>query len=203
MKKAMKKAMVIGCPGCGKSTFSRALHEAVGLPLYHLDMMYWNADRSKVPKSVFMKRLSDVMEKEAWIIDGNFTSTLELRLQACDTVFFLDYPLSVCLEGLQMRKGKERPVYPGWKRMIRKILNLRSLSGITMRSAGRLSWHCWSSIPSKMCIFSKAGMRQVNIWHSCAVKRRDKKGDFPIRKSPVYFNCFLPVSGKRCLIYSI
>ena len=112
MKKAMKKAMVIGCPGCGKSTFSRALHEAVGLPLYHLDMMYWNADRSKVPKSVFMKRLSDVMEKEAWIIDGNFASTIELRLQACDTVFFLDYPLSVCLEGLQMRKGKERPDIP-------------------------------------------------------------------------------------------
>ena len=111
MNHTMKKAMVIGCPGSGKSTFSRALHQAVGLPLYHLDM-YWNEDRSMVPKAVFMERLSDVMKKEEWIIDGNFASTIELRLQACDTVFFLDYPLSVCLEGLQMRKGKERSDIP-------------------------------------------------------------------------------------------
>ena len=53
----MKKVIVIGCPGSGKSTFSRALHEIVGIPLYHLDMMYWNADRTTVEKSVFLERL--------------------------------------------------------------------------------------------------------------------------------------------------
>ena len=59
----MKKVIVIGCPGSGKSTVSRALHNKTGISLYHLDMMYWNADKTTVEKSVFLKRLSAVLEK--------------------------------------------------------------------------------------------------------------------------------------------
>lgn len=59
----MQKVIVIGCPGSGKSTFSKALHDATGLPLHHLDMMYWNTDRTSVPKNVFMERLNQVLEK--------------------------------------------------------------------------------------------------------------------------------------------
>ena len=49
----MQKVIIIGCPGSGKSTFSKALHDATGLPLYHLDMMYWNVDGMKVPKCTY------------------------------------------------------------------------------------------------------------------------------------------------------
>ncbi len=108
----MKRVIVIGCPGSGKSTFARALHDITGLPLYHLDMMYWNADRTTVPKEVFQKRLYNAMKCEEWIIDGNYSSTMELRLQACDTVFFLDYPMEVCLSGVKARQGKERTDMP-------------------------------------------------------------------------------------------
>ena len=104
--------IVIGCPGSGKSTFSRALHKITNIPLFHLDMLNWNADNTPVEKSVFLERLSDTLQKESWIIDGNYGSTMELRLQACDTVFFLDYPLSVCLEGIRQRKGKPRSDMP-------------------------------------------------------------------------------------------
>ena len=75
----MKKVIVIGCPGSGKSTVSRALHNKTGIPLYHLDMMYWNADKTTVEKSVFLERLSAVLEKDEWIIDGNYGSTMELQ----------------------------------------------------------------------------------------------------------------------------
>ena len=109
---AMKKIMVIGCPGSGKSTFSRALHEKTGIPLYHLDMMYWNPDRTTVEKAVFRGRLSDTIQKSEWIIDGNYGSTIELRLQACDTVIFLDFPQDVCLEGIRERRGKPRTDMP-------------------------------------------------------------------------------------------
>ena len=68
----MKKVIVIGCPGSGKSTVSRALHNKTGIPLYHLDMMYWNADKTTVEKGVFLERLSAVLEKNEWIIDGNY-----------------------------------------------------------------------------------------------------------------------------------
>lgn len=108
----MKKVIVIGCPGSGKSTFARALHDITRLPLYHLDMLYWNVDRTTVSKEVFLARLAETIEKENWIIDGNYGSTMEVRLQACDTVFFLDYPLEVCMDGIMSRRGKERPDMP-------------------------------------------------------------------------------------------
>ena len=108
----MKKIIVIGCPGSGKSTVSRALRNKTGIPVYHLDMMYWNADKTTVEKSVFLERLSAVLEKDEWIIDGNYGSTMELRMAACDTVIFLDYPLDVCLDGIRERRGKPRSDMP-------------------------------------------------------------------------------------------
>ena len=108
----MKKVIVIGCPGSGKSTISRELHNKTGIPLYHLDMMYWNADKTTVEKSVFLERLSVVLEKDEWIIDGNYGSTMELRMAACDTVIFLDYPLDVGLDGIRNRRGKSRSDMP-------------------------------------------------------------------------------------------
>lgn len=108
----MKKVMVIGCPGSGKSTFSKKLHEITKLPLYHLDMMYWNPDRSKVPKEVFLLKLREVVEKETFIIDGNYESTLELRMIHCDTIIFLDYEMDVCLEGILSRRGSKRTDMP-------------------------------------------------------------------------------------------
>jgi len=104
----MRKVIVIGCPGAGKSTFARALHEKSGLSICHLDLLYWNSDRTTVPKSVFTQRLLEVLNRDSWIIDGNYDSTMEMRMQYSDTVFFLDYPLDVCLEGVRSRKGKER-----------------------------------------------------------------------------------------------
>lgn len=84
----MKKVIVIGCPGSGKSTFSKSLHKITGIPLYHLDMMYWNADKTTVEKSVFRERLSKTLQTNEWIIDGNYNSTMELRLQECAQLFF-------------------------------------------------------------------------------------------------------------------
>jgi len=75
-------------------------------------MMYWNADKTTVEKSVFRQRLSAVLEQDEWIIDGNYGSTMELRMAACDTVIFLDYPLDVCLDGIRERRGKQRNDMP-------------------------------------------------------------------------------------------
>ena len=108
----MKRAIVIGCPGSGKSTFSRALHKKTGLPLVYLDMLFWNADRTTVPKEIFLERLATALEQETWIIDGNYGSSMEQRLALCDTVFFLDYPQKVCMDGIIRRRGTVRPDMP-------------------------------------------------------------------------------------------
>jgi adenylate kinase family enzyme len=75
-------------------------------------MMFWNSDQTTVEKSVFHQRLEKTLEKSQWILDGNYASTMELRMQACDTVVFLDYPLEVCLDGIEQRKGKPRSDMP-------------------------------------------------------------------------------------------
>lgn len=108
----MKKIIVIGCPGSGKSTFSKALHQKTQIPLFHLDMLFWRPDKTTVQKSVFLERLSEILKKNEWIIDGNYASTMELRMRECDTVIFLDYPLEVCLDGIKERKGKPRSDMP-------------------------------------------------------------------------------------------
>lgn len=108
----MKRILIIGCPGSGKSTLSGELHRATGIPLYHLDMMYWNSDKTTVGKELFKERLSQVLAKERWIIDGNYQSTMEQRMAACDTVIFLDYPKELCLQGVKARVGKPRSDLP-------------------------------------------------------------------------------------------
>ena len=108
----MKKVIIIGCPGSGKSTFARKLQSVTGLPLHHLDLIYWKSDRTIVPREEFLEKLHQIMAQEQWIIDGNYASTMEMRMQVCDTVIFLDYPPELCLAGAQERKGKVRPDLP-------------------------------------------------------------------------------------------
>ena len=108
----MKKVIIIGCPGSGKSTFAKALHQITDIPLFHLDMMYWNEDKTIVDTTVFRERVLKILQNNEWIFDGNYQSTMELRLRECDTVFFLDYPLDVCLNGIRERRGKARSDIP-------------------------------------------------------------------------------------------
>jgi adenylate kinase family enzyme len=91
----MQKVIVIGCPGAGKSYFSRRLAEAIGLPLIHLDAIYhqkiWddNADRKR---EQWRANVLELLAGDAWIIDGNYKSTFDIRMPAADTIIFLDYP---------------------------------------------------------------------------------------------------------------
>lgn len=108
----MKKVMIIGCPGSGKSTFARKLHEKTGLPLFYLDMLYHRPDRTTVSAQEFDEQLQKILQQEEWIIDGNYIRTIADRLAACDTVFWLDYPLEICLQGIEARFGQPRPDMP-------------------------------------------------------------------------------------------
>ena len=108
----MERVLVIGCPGAGKSTFARALQGATGLTLYYLDQLFHLPDGSHVSQADFDEGLAAILKAPRWIIDGNYQRTLAPRLARCDTVFLLDYPLSVCLAGAAARIGKARPDMP-------------------------------------------------------------------------------------------
>lgn len=108
----MLKVMIIGCPGAGKSRFARKLRDKTGLPLYHLDMIWHKPDRTTISKEEFDIKLAEIVQKDRWIIDGNYQRTLEIRLRECDTVFLMDYPLDVCLAGAESRIGRKREDLP-------------------------------------------------------------------------------------------
>lgn len=104
----MKKIIVIGCPGSGKTTLAEKLEEKTGLPLYHLDAIWHKADRTHISRDEFDTRLGEILALDSWIIDGNYTRTLERRIAACDTVILFDLPTELCLEGAISRLGKGR-----------------------------------------------------------------------------------------------
>ena len=108
----MEKILVIGSPGAGKSTFARRLRDETGIPLHYLDLLWHRPDRTNVAREEFDMRLAQILEKDRWIIDGNYLRTLETRMWACDTVFLLDYPMEVCLAGAKERIGKKREDMP-------------------------------------------------------------------------------------------
>ncbi len=108
----MFKAIVIGSPGAGKSTFARKLRDMTGLPLYYLDMLWHRPDQTNISKEAFDTRLGEMLKTDKWIIDGNYLRTLEMRLRECDTVFLMDYPLEVCISGAESRIGKQREDLP-------------------------------------------------------------------------------------------
>jgi len=108
----MQKVIVVGPSGAGKSAFSRNLGSLLDLPVTHLDNVYWNHDRTHISPEEFDERLEELLRGDKWILDGDYSRTYERRIVACDTVFFLDYPLDTCLEGAARRVGIKRVDLP-------------------------------------------------------------------------------------------
>ena len=108
----MKRVIVIGSPGAGKSTFARKLRDMTGLPLHYLDAIFYSSDKTTVSHEEFDQKLRAIMQTDNWIIDGNYQRTLPDRFEACTDVFLLDYPLVQCLEGAASRIGSAREDLP-------------------------------------------------------------------------------------------
>lgn len=104
----IKKAIVIGCPGSGKTTFAEKLNKKTGLPLFYLDAIWHKPDRTHISREEYDGRLAEILALDEWIIDGNYSRTVESRIAACDTVFLFDLPTEVCLDGAIARLGKTR-----------------------------------------------------------------------------------------------
>ena len=110
----MERVLIIGCGGAGKSTLAKALGEKTGLPVVHLDKIFWSPGNwEHLPRGEFDALLMKELEKPRWILDGNFDRTLPLRLEKCDTVIYLDFNRFVCLFSWLKRViinwGKTRP----------------------------------------------------------------------------------------------
>ena len=110
----MQRIMIIGSGGSGKTTLARQLGEKTGLPVVHLDQIWWSPGNWKhLEREEFDALLQKELEKPRWILDGNYNRTMEPRLERCDTVIYLDFPRLVSFTGWLRRviknRGRARP----------------------------------------------------------------------------------------------
>ena len=109
----MQRVLVIGSGGAGKSTFASRLGESTSLPVIHLDALYWRSDWNATPSDDWARVVNGLLERDAWVMDGNYGGTLDARIAACDTVIFLDLPRRVGLWRVVRRwlryRGRARP----------------------------------------------------------------------------------------------
>lgn len=102
----MEKILIIGSGGAGKSTFARRLGALTGIEVFHLDSLYWKPGWIEPSKEEWMKTVEKLLEKDEWILDGNFGGTMDARFTACDTVIFLDFSPLVCTYRIISRRLK-------------------------------------------------------------------------------------------------
>ena len=109
----MQRILVVGSGGSGKSTFSVRLGRLLGLPVIHLDTLYWSPGWIEPDKSQWANTVRQVIEQDRWILDGNYSGTLAERIEACDTIIFLDLSRYLCLWRVLKRaaryRGRTRP----------------------------------------------------------------------------------------------
>jgi adenylate kinase family enzyme len=118
-----RRVIVTGLARSGKSTFSLALAARTGLPVIHLDLHFWQPGWVAPPETAWRQKQCGVLAGDAWIADGNYHETLDLRLERADTVVFLDMPWWFCA-GRAFRRGFRMPGelpegcdYSAWSRL--------------------------------------------------------------------------------------
>ena len=107
-----KRIMILGSAGSGKSTLAGQLGEILALPVVHLDRLHWNPGWVETPSEEMDRRVAGAADGEAWIIDGNYSRTIDLRLSRADAVIFIDFNRFICLYRVLKRRvrhnGKTR-----------------------------------------------------------------------------------------------
>src|SRR3989344_8564302 len=100
----MKRILVLGSGGAGKSTISTELAKILNLPIIRLDEHYWRPDWTRPEHKELEEKIKNLIQKDEWIMDGNYQPTIELRLSRADTIIFMDTPRPVCLARLIRRR---------------------------------------------------------------------------------------------------
>lgn len=151
----MKRVLLVGSPGAGKSTLAKKLAAQTGLPLIHLDDLYWDTGWVRVERELWLTRLAEALAGEQWIIDGNYNSTLVQRLTQADTVIILTPPRELCLARVIWRElSGVHPHMRGLKR------------GLPRWEFIRYTWNFPSKVPEMLETVAAHRLKRVYVLHN-------------------------------------
>ena len=122
--------------------------------MYHLDLFFWNPDRTEIPKAIFHQKVAEVLATDEWILDGNYPSSIEKRVQHCDTVILMDYAPEVCLSRVRERMGKTR------------IGNCWTETEEDPAFMERIRNYRTTTVPSMLAILEKYPEKDIHIFHT-------------------------------------
>lgn len=121
-----KRILVLGLSGSGKTTFSIRLGQILGIETIHLDACFWKPGWTSTPQPEWKAMVASLIEKESWIMDGMYESTLDLRIPAAETVIVIERSRLACLWGVLKRKATvddyHRPDAPAGQKLDRAFL---------------------------------------------------------------------------------
>jgi adenylate kinase family enzyme len=112
----MRRVLVLGCAGAGKSTFANGLAAVLKLPVIHLDRYFWRPQWQQPDMTTWRETIAELAASSDWIMDGNYSNTFDLRIPRADTAVWLDLPRGVCMRRVLARTlrgyGRTRPDGP-------------------------------------------------------------------------------------------
>lgn len=165
----MKRIMVIGVSaGVGKSAFARELGHRTGLPVHHLDAHFWNSGWVESTLGEFAEKTAALLKEEKWIIDGNYSSTFEMRMAEADTMIYLELPLRICIvpgpETLGDNLGHTRRDMPDGceEKMDREFLSFIIRTYTTRKVKMRLRLRQFDESRPENCSIMLKGKQQIN-----------------------------------------
>lgn len=124
------RIIIVGNNGSGKSFLSKELAVITGLPLIHLDVLFWRPNWEKPSKDEWVKKQQELTSEEKWIIDGNHSDTMELRFQSADLIILLDINRFICLFSVFKRNTKKRSDMPSYLKERLDMEYLHFLKGV-------------------------------------------------------------------------
>ena len=147
----MKRVAVVGSAGAGKTKFARELARRTGLPVVHLDHLYWRPGWAETPGDEWREVQDEQLTTDEWIVDGNYASTFDIRFQRADTIIVLAPSKWRCLSRVLKRtlanhgRSVQAPECPEridlkfWKWVWRYQKDSRPILDVAIREHGAAS----------------------------------------------------------------
>lgn len=166
----LRRILVYGVTGAGKSTAAEQIASRTGLPLTLADELTWEPNWVPVDEAMQRSRIAAVVAGDRWVLDTAYSAWLDIVLPRVDVVVALDYPRWFSLQRLArrsvMRAFDKRPICNGNTESFRLLIHRDSIVAWHFRTftRKRLRMHAWASSGGRPTVLLFARPRDLNAW---------------------------------------